>query len=241
MRKRQGLTLVELMVVVAMSSVIVGALGSAYSLALDYAQRTPARLDDFQSEISRKNTLESLFRGAYLSTVADDPLTYFAAFSNSGQGSVPDTESFTSLGNPSEGGFLRATETDFETLNERYGAQAGMTEVSLSIVPVGDAGERVGLFLRTQRPADGDPTQGGTERLLWDGVTQFDLEFWDGQQWITTWDTRTGARRLPAAVRLNITVDEQEMESIVLRLPNSDVTSTNPLVQSTDGQGGTGP
>ncbi|MDI9641100.1 type II secretion system protein GspJ [Kamptonema cortianum] len=236
---RRGFTLVELMVVLAMTGVIVGTIAMAYSTTLDYARTTPDRLTDYQEDRQQEVSLRRLIEGAYVTTDEDDNLSYFVAESLSGQGTNPDSLTFTSIGRLPDGGFLRSEEEEFETLHSRFGPQGGLIEISFSLSPVGDAGDAEGLFLRIQRPSDGDLTQGGREELFIPGVTSLSWEFWDGTQWVTTWDTRQGQRRIPAAVRMTFQIgDEGAERTHVFRLVNSDISAENPLVQSTQEPGG---
>lgn len=236
--KRRGFTLLELIVAMGMTVIIIGAIGTAYRLTLDYAESTPARLSAFQSEIQIRRTLEGLFTGAFLTTDADDRMSYFIAANSGGQVGDPDSITWVTTSRNPEGGFLISDSDDFEELHSQYGPQGGNSEVSLSINPVGDAGDKQGLFLRIQTPADGDSTQGGTETLLIPDITRATYEFWDGTQWINTWDTiNGGSRRLPAAVRLTLEREEGDPEIMVFRLPLSDVTAENPITQESGGGG----
>jgi hypothetical protein len=122
--------------------------------------------------------------------------------------------------------------SDFETLNDQYGPQGGVAEIQLSLTPVGQpASSDTGLFLREQRPADSDSSQGGNESLLMPNVTTIQFEFFDGLQWQETWDTITsGSRRIPSAVRVTYQLTgEDQQRFIIVRLPFSDVTPTNPV------------
>ena len=87
-----------------------------------------------------------------------------------------------------------------------------------------------GVIIREQHPADGDNTQGGTESVLDPDVTSLTYEFFDGSDWQPTWSTSNGTKRLPAAVRVTYQVkDEDSQRVLVIRLPNSDVTTDNPV------------
>jgi prepilin-type N-terminal cleavage/methylation domain-containing protein len=56
-------------------------------------------------------------------------------------------------------------------------------------------------------PADGRGDS-PTWRPVLRGVTRIDLEFYDGQQWQPTWDSRA-TRRLPLAVRMILTIADE--------------------------------
>ncbi len=228
MRSR-GFTLVELLVSLAMTAVVIGGLSVTVSLATDFAIKTPVRLAEFGDEIRLRQEFQTLLAGAYISQGEDDNNTFFIAENTDGVSTVPDTLTLTTLGSKVDGGFLRSTDKAFEDLNSQYGPQGGVSEVSLSTAAVGDSGEATGLFLRVQTPSDGDPAQGGFERLIVPSATDVTFEFWDGLGWTSTWDTRTNGRRIPAAVRLSYVDENDGNHTIVVRCVNSDVTQLNPL------------
>ncbi len=228
---KRGFTLVELLVTLFVSTIFIGSIGVAFSLGISFLNDQPDRLARFEDERATPTQLKSLFSGAYLSEDETDSLSYFTAPEEAA--GTATTLTFTSLSVPQDGAYLAERGSDSQTLNERYGPQAGLAEVSLSTVPVGASAQGEGLFLRIQRPADGDPTQGGTERLLIEGATDVTYEFFDGTDWIATWDTQAGTgRRLPAAVRLTYSLPgESDPRTLILRLPLSDVTRDNPVTQ----------
>lgn len=234
---RRGFTLVELLIALAMGAVLVGAIGMTLSSAVSYAATTPDRLVNEQDTIRVREKLRTLISCAFVADADDDTGTYFIAENSSGSGEIADVLTFSTLGVRPSGAALRSDEEDFEALNQKFGPQGGVTEVSLSTTAVGDGGDQSGVFLRVQNPSDGDPTQGGRESLLISGATDLSFEFWDGSDWVTAWDTRTMDRRIPAAVRVNYTDSEEQARSLTVRLQNSDVNQANPITQSTTGGG----
>lgn len=236
----RGFTVLELLVALIMTLFLIGAIGTAYQLSTDYSRKTPERLNAFQDEIQLRRTLLDLVQGTYVSADNDDRLSYFIAANSTGQASTADSLTFTTLSRRIDGGFLLDQDSTFEELNDKYGPQGGLTEVSINISPVGDPGDdREGLFLRIQSPSDGDPTQGGTERLLIPDITNVTYEFWDGTQWIDNWDTINGGqRRIPPAFRLTLERADRDPEYLTFRIPTSDITAENPFTQTT---GATGP
>ncbi len=156
-------------------------------------------------------------------TQSDNPLT---ASGNS------DNLTFTAVGNRPPTQLFESTD-DWETNNQNVGPQGGVAEICLSLTGEDDPGNHQGLFIRTQRPADNDPTQGGFERILSPDVSSIGYEFYDGTNWDPTWDTRTMAgRRLPAAVRVSYRFKNDTRDHVfVVSLPYSDVTAANPVTQ----------
>lgn len=227
---KKGFTMVELLIVLGMTAILMMAIGAAFQAATNYTNRAPERLQSFQAEQLIDHEIHNLLEGAYLNDAIDDTNTYFISNADTDSGTAATSITFTTIADGPDRGLLRSEETDFELLNQTFGPQGGVTEVSLSTLPVGldSAGE--GLFLRTQTPSDGDFTQGGKERLLVDGAIDLRFEFWDGFDWVTTWDTRASDRRLPAAVRISYALqDGGDTFSQVIRLLNSDITTNDPL------------
>jgi len=238
MRTRRGITLVEILLVSVIFTAMILAAMNALTSAANYDQRLK---DSRTAEIGAydfESRLAGVIRQATLSTGADDPNSYFIASDGpvleGDPGSDANTLTFSAVGTRLPYAALSSTE-DFETANETLGPQGGVAEVTLSLTPTGDAGGRSGLFLREQRPADGDPSQGGFERLLEPDIEEFSLEFFDGIDWITSWDTRAQTtRRLPAAVRITYRKSgDDNLRTLTVRLPNSDVTQDNPLEETT--------
>lgn len=232
-----GVTLIELLVVVAIVGTLTAALTRAYVVGIDYDARVRAGRAELAVQRTFEDRLRSLLEHAYVSADTSDATTFFIGSAGSpiggDAGSTSDTLTFTTVGStlPS---VLLTTQDDFERLNERFGAQGGIAEVMLALEPVGQPVGPDGLFFREQRPSDGDPTQGGQESLLMEGVFEILFEFWDGLAWVPSWDTRLQpTRRLPAAVRVTYRMEEDQPERILtIRIPSSDITAENPLTEA---------
>ncbi|MGC4044510.1 MAG: prepilin-type N-terminal cleavage/methylation domain-containing protein [Armatimonas sp.] len=239
---RAGLTLLELIIAVAIMAILVGALAFAFSGGLNYERVARRR----QTEAGRVEALEKrlthLIQSARLPANGQtDTSGYFIAATESGDSSLgAERITFQTTGDDVP---LAARESadDFETQHEARGPVGGLAEVSLSMTAVGDAGNRQGLFERLQRPSDADPDQGGQERVLSPDVVRLGFEFYNGTDWITTWDTTDGGTevyRLPAAVRVNyaMTGDPETLtRQLVVPIAASDVTADNPLEETSGG------
>ncbi len=59
------------------------------------------------------------------------------------------------------------------------------------------------LLRRTDTTLDDDPLEGGNVRPAGAGVSELNLEFYDGQQWVPGW---SDSNSFPSAVRIGITV-----------------------------------
>jgi prepilin-type N-terminal cleavage/methylation domain-containing protein len=235
---RRGYTLLELLIVIAIMGLITAAVTRAWSSSLDFEQRLRAGREVADRSRSIEDRLSALLRQAYLSPDANDSSTYFIGadvMAEEASENPTNTLTFTIAGKriPST---LMSSDDDFESLNNRLGPQGGIAEITLGTTPVGQSSETQGLFIREQRPSDGDPTQGGYEQLFSNQIDEITFEFFDGAQWLPSWDTRTGEKRLPAAIRVTYKLTGDEDEHIrVVKLPLSDVTPLNPLTTESAG------
>lgn len=236
MNRRTGLTLMELVISLASMVIIAAALAGSYQAAVQWQTQAPLKREEVQRQHDFENRLRSVLANAYVTSDTNDAGSYFVASNSGGVSEFPDTITFTSTGQPMDETFLADRELDFEGLNETFGPQGGLAEISLSAAPVGEAPIDTGLFLRIQDPADGDDSQGGRESAFSDRVESVQFEFYNGIEWVTEWDTTTGPRRIPAAVRVTYRyAGESADRFLIVRLVHSDVTSENPL--TLEGQG----
>lgn len=233
---RRGVSLLELLIVVAMIGFIMAGVSRAYISVLDADGRLREGRER-QLKIPRfEDRLRQYLSHAYLSADAADTSTFFIGGDSNLEGTAgpATTLVMTAIGLPVSSAMLTSTD-DFETLNDRYGPQGGVDEISMSTTAVGQAPDSTGFFIREQRPSDGDPTQGGYERVFSKDVENVTFEFFDGVNWMPTWDTRTmGTKRLPAAVRVSYNaVGDDTQRQLIVRLPLSDVTPTDPVTEET--------
>lgn len=241
--KRRGVTLIELVVAVAIVGLLSVALTRAFVMGLTYENSISVARERIEARDRIEDQLVGLFQHAYLDPDNTDTFTFFIGGSEDdnsvGSGNATNVQ-FTVQGQRLSGALL-ASQDDFATMNDLYGPQGGVEEVALSTTPVGDAGNQEGLFLRTQRPSDSEPTQGGKESILDPSIKSIEFEFWDGTAWQPSWSTQVGStKRLPAAVRITYTVDGDDAGKsriLVVKIPNSDVTAENPAEQTAPGGG----
>ncbi|MER3496082.1 MAG: hypothetical protein C4320_04325, partial [Armatimonadota bacterium] len=172
---RRGYTVVEMIVVLAITAIILTA--AFGSLARTYGVDERLRSGREAAVRGRKTdeTLRAWLHRAALSTLTTDPASYFLLSDASGASEL----TFTAVGERLPAS-LTATDLDFQSRNERFGPRGGIAEVSISTTGIGDGANKSGLFLRIQRPADGDPSQGGNQELIDPEVESLSWEFWDG-------------------------------------------------------------
>ncbi len=239
----RGFTLIELLVAAVMMGFITLAVTSAYVQGIRYSKHAGEARAAEDARIRFEDRVGALLHSAELTTDPTDRFSYFIGQVGNGQtgtaagnkNNTADTLTFTVIGERLSGAATSSTD-DFETVNKNLGPQGGVAEVSLETTPIGDAQNNQGTFIRVQRPADGDPTQGGLETVLDSDVTELGFEFYDGTNWDPTWNTQTGTRRLPSAVRMTYRINGDDQERIVTyRLPLSNVTPDNPVPTGANG------
>jgi prepilin-type N-terminal cleavage/methylation domain-containing protein len=144
-----------------------------------------------------------------------------------------DTLMFTTIGRKPRAAFLASTD-DFETNNQHFGPQGGVTEYSVSLTPVGDPKGKTGLIVREQIPADQDATQGGYESILEPDISRITYEFFDGTTWQTSWNTfNQTTRQLPNAIRVTYSLTGDKTDHVfVVGVLLSNVTPNNPATQT---------
>ncbi|MBS1702460.1 MAG: prepilin-type N-terminal cleavage/methylation domain-containing protein [Armatimonadetes bacterium] len=234
---RRGITLLELMVVLLCMAIILGASTTMVATAIQHTNHAKESRVAYTREALFEDRLRSILENAYLSSEATDTASYFRggtdlSQSTAGQAQDPSDLVFTALSPriPSE---VIASNDDFETLNDTYGPEGGLTEYELGLTPIGDSpgDSATGLYLRHQTPADGDYTQGGYQTVLDPDIESISYEFYNGTDWETTWDTQAdNTPRLPSAIRITYRrTNDNADHTFVVRLIHSDVTPENPV------------
>jgi type II secretory pathway pseudopilin PulG len=229
-----GITLIELMMAMMLVIILLSAIGFAFAagLNLERAQKAHQAEQDHTEQMCARIT--QMLAGTRLSTSTTDMTTFFIGNSSSGGGAGDlgcDTLTFTTTSPDIPLSAVNDSD-DWETQMDARGPIGGIAEVAYSTTPIGDSGNHTGLFERIQRPSDLDPTQGGMQSVLAPEVKTIGFQFWDGQEWISNWDTTQGTRRIPPAVMVSYTTEqsgESNPKVFIVRIPCSDVTTLNPV------------
>jgi prepilin-type N-terminal cleavage/methylation domain-containing protein len=233
--KRRGITLLELLIASAIGVIVSLGAAFAFSAAVSYQSQSGQKRADVQAVQQAEDRIANLLSLATLSSDNSSPNSYFVGEQAGGTQSNESANSltFVVLGDRVRGNLLESTDT-FENLNQTFGPQGGLMEVQLGAEAIGESRNSNGTLIRTQRPADGDRTQGGNQQVLSPDMTNMVFEFYDGEAWQVGWDTQAEDEpRLPAAVRVTYTwKDESQRRTFTVRLPNSDVTPDSPAVST---------
>ncbi len=258
-KRRRGVTLIELLIVLVITAILASAIGYAFTAELTMQRIEESRRADMDRSDATERRIARLLQGAKLlglavpgavpiptaagaspatatAVAAAGQTTYFEGLTEGGASDLgSDRLTFTTTAPALPLAALDGTD-DFETQQGARGPVGGLAEVSLSVTAVGDPGGRVGLFERIQRPSDADPTQGGTESLIDARIARVGFQFWDGAQWDTSWDAGTPPR-LPQAVRVSYTLRghlDSDVRVFDVPIPASDVDAQAPQATSAD-------
>ncbi|RYG81061.1 prepilin-type N-terminal cleavage/methylation domain-containing protein [bacterium] len=224
--RRSGFTVIEMIVVMTMTAILIAGAFSAYGAAFGFDQRSRDARDRQAVGRGTEDQLRAWIHRAALSTVSTDTASYFIG----GAETDSSTLTFTAIGDR-PGASYAASNESFDTSNERFGPQGGPAEVSLSLTGIGDGAGKSGLFLRVQRPADGDTSQGGEQELIDPDIESMSFEFWTGESWTSDWNTQSmDTPRLPGAVRVTYRRQGEDQDRILtVTIPASDATAENPV------------
>ncbi len=101
---------------------------------------------------------------------------------------------------------------DFVSAAEAYGAEdsqsdprfQSINEVGYSVIESQSRpGEGI-LYRREDYWMDAEPLKGGRLTGLYDRVTHFDVQYFDGQQWVSDWSSKQAGGKLPDAVKITL-------------------------------------
>jgi len=240
-RCRSGITVLEVFVAMVMTAILATSITLSFAEELRVQRAVEARRADENRTNATEKEISRMLRGARLSDSLTDTTSYFQGLTDSGANAPIGVNriTFTTTAPGVPLASLLST-ADFSTQQTKNGPVGGVAEVSFGTGPIGNAGGQSGLFERIQRPSDSDPTQGGTESLLDPNIASIGFQFWDGLEWIGTWDTTTNitttTHRLPAAVQVTYTLQNDEYNTqhvFVVAVPSSNVTPQNPYTTAT--------
>lgn len=210
--RRNGMTLVEVMVATAVLALVGSVVWAGFAQTsrnkreiisrADHDQKIRVALGRMQRELSMAYTSTHLNANPALRPM----LTAFVGTDRDGR----DRIDFTSFSH---------------TPLYRDAKESDQHELSYFIARHPDDTKEWVLARRQQTRLDDQPTQGGVVQILLDGIEAFDLEYLDPQdwEWKRSWnaDPNSGreANRLPAQVRITLTMTEERTYRTVAQLP----------------------
>lgn len=228
-----GVSLIELLIVLVILVILTSAIGFAFAAELNMRRMQEARrYQTTDANMSMRNEIKRLLEGAKISSSTTDATTFFIGEASGGSTELGcDRLTFTTT-EPGVPYAAIASTDDYATQQTARGPVGGIAEVSLSTTAVGSPVNKSGLYERMQRPSDSDSSQGGIEWVLDMHISRIGFQFWNGQDWVSTWDT-TSDRHLPEQVKISYTTTEQPdaVRVFIVSIPSSDVDSQNPDTQ----------
>ena len=125
---------------------------------------------------------------------------------------LPDKETEYFKGTDQKGYSGDRDRLDFVSSVVVFGADQPMAEPRFhSVNEIGyqlkDSPEHDGegiLYRRVDPFLDAEPTRGGNLTLVCDRVLSFNVEYWNGTQWISTWLAKQNDDKLPSAVKVEL-------------------------------------
>ncbi len=184
---QQGFTLVEILIAVAIASLILTIIYRSYATSIDTMNYTREKMDAFS--IIRL-TLSRMNEEITSSFFAED--SKVAVFSG-GEGKIDFVSS------SHERIFKDSREYD-------------LSEIGYFTEPE-EEGERLSLWRREDRTPDDDVLEGGEREKIIDGLEGLEFKYYDGKEWLSEWDSKE-ERGLPQAVGITLRFPEKEFFTV---------------------------
>ena len=197
-RRRRGMTLVEILVAIAILSIVTTLIYGGFAQTQLNKQRLEGDLDRYHEITTGLDRMTRELASAYVSAHLnpnESLQTTRTAFVGTDRGNG-DRIDFTSFAHDRL--FRNAHESD-------------QCEISYFVTHDPDDSEKKVLARREQNRIDDDPTRGGRVEIAVHDVEDFDVEYLDPEsvEWARSWDTTHGGGRpnlLPAQVKIILTV-----------------------------------
>jgi prepilin-type N-terminal cleavage/methylation domain-containing protein len=218
-----GFTLLELLVATAMMSILVLSLFETMRVAfrardtalaaVGPARAGEAAMDvmraDLESALPPTGRLASTFIGATGTEVADTSGLVFSAVGNAAPGYLEGASGSGGMGATGGSGLtIGGNGGNAGYADNSDATLAGGTLRVAYAVRVTDAGTRV-LVRQVQRNllADVETGEADDESVVCRGVRTFQLRYFDGTQWLDTWDSSQTGNALPMAVEVTLELE----------------------------------
>lgn len=209
-RRRLGVTLVEVMVSLAIFSLVGTMVYSAFSTTARHKQRVEADLDRHQVVAAALERMARELSMAYVSAQRnpnDSMVTMETAFRGTDHGER-DRIDFTSFSHQRL--FRNAHESD-------------QNEISYFVTQHPEDSRRTVLARREQNRPDDNAERGGNVEILLEDVSAFEIEYLEpgDYRWVREWDARSAADHLnvlPEQVKITIEVPNPSNPRQTIRL-----------------------
>lgn len=199
---RRGFTLVELMLAVLLLAIMMTVAYGVLVSTVQGQERIEGILASSEVGPAILAQIREDLEGAFLPPKEGDAeVEYFLALSRSSPGGERDRIDFVTS-RLAYGSRREDEEPAFHSANEvGYQLRDHPSESGLAI-----------LYRREDYFLDAEPLRGGHLIELYDRVTHFDLQFWNGERWQAEWSAVKEKGKLPQAVKVELRVRLRDRE-----------------------------
>jgi type II secretion system protein J len=201
--KKEGFTLIEILIAVAITVTIVSVVYGSYRAASSSAQACEAKIELSQKTMAVLEQMVRQIRCAYI-----DKSEYITGVDKSSLEKLqkkPQNKRNYFYGDPDDiGGEVIRIVTTHCNFNSA-GSKNGLFDVIYKFDATNSA-----LFISESRSiiTSREPAEKANWELLLENVSDIDLAFYDGQTWVRRWDS--DKTDLPSAVRIGLAVKDNK-------------------------------
>jgi len=184
--REKGFTLVEILIAVAIVSLILTIIYGSYASSIDTMNYTREKMDTF-----------SMAR-LTLSRMSDELTSSF----------ISDDEHLKFVGEEGKIDFISSSHERIFKDSKEY----DLVEIGYFTEPE-EEGESLSLWRREDRTPDDDILEGGEKEKLIEGLEGLEFKYYDGEEWRSEWDSQE-EKGLPQAVEVTLKFPDKELSTI---------------------------
>lgn len=196
-QREKGFTLIEILIAVAIASLILTIIYGSYASSIDTMNYTRKKLETFSMIRLTLNRMNDELTSAFISS--DGYLKF-----------VGEEGKVDFISSSHERIFKNSKEYDLVEISYFTGAAEEGASGSESLLA-----RRESLFLwrREDRTPDNDVLEGGEREKLMEGLKGMVFKYYDGKLWLNEWDSQE-KKGLPQAVKVILKFPKKELSTI---------------------------
>lgn len=187
---RRGFTLLELLIAVFLAAVMMALMYGVVVSTVKAEERIDELTHGTEIGPAVLNLVRQDLDGAFL---VDDKVESFRGTDQKGYGGDRDRLDFVSS--------VPAYGSDQPYAPSRF---HGINEVGWQLKDSPEHPGEGALYRRLDPFVDGEPLRGGNLTVVADRVVSFNVEYWNGTLWASTWEPLKQDKKLPAAVKIDL-------------------------------------